>query len=321
MGLARTTEARAQAEAGPTMPIQPIVSSSISLPNGFSSSLSALDEPMSLDEPTSPVSPTRPRPGAEKEVFLRASDKTPIWSTHYLDPCLRTSLINVPHHVTNAANIALTGLSSGPKTTYNQTIGAPVDGLAKAARDWIVPADARFVSETGGIEVGVAVVDGGGDAWGREKGRKRARVEASSKQGGIKIDIVRSKHLNVADGRLNWMLIGKSTCASRRKPAMCCSSCMYPRAPRAVLTFPDPTPSTVRSTSLPLPIPHSTFPSSQPSLNHLQIHTQPSTPLSSLLCKPKIHHLVNGHSSTVPSPIYRNTRRHHAESRAICSIK
>ena len=141
---------------------------------------------------TSPVSPSRPRPQAEKEIFLRATDKKPIWSTHYLDPCLRTSLVNVSPLVTNAANVALTGLSSGPKTRYNQTIGAPMDGLAKAAKEWIVPADAKFVSDLGGIEVGVAVIDGGGDGWGREKGRKKARVEAVSKAGGIKIDVVRT---------------------------------------------------------------------------------------------------------------------------------
>lgn len=145
---------------------------------------------MSVDPSSSPISPTRPRPQAEKEVFLRSSDKTPIWSTHYLDPCLRSSLVDVPHHVTNAANIALSGLSTGPKTRYNSTIGAPIDGLARAARDWVVPADARFVSEIGGIEIGVAVIDSGVNEWGKEKGRKKARVEASSKQGGIKIDVV-----------------------------------------------------------------------------------------------------------------------------------
>ena len=151
------------------------------------------EEPMIVDSPTLPTLPTtpeRPRPATEKEVFLRATDKTTIWSTHYLDPCLHSSFVNVPHQVTNVANIALTGLSSGSKTRYNSSVGAPIDGLARAAKEWIVPADAKFVSELGGIEVGVAVVDGGGDAWGKEKGRKKARVEAISKQGGIKIDLV-----------------------------------------------------------------------------------------------------------------------------------
>jgi len=194
MGLARTAEARAEADAGPSTIIppssmvQPVASSSTAPPPG-ALDLPPTDEPM-LESSSAPTSPTRPRPTAEKEIFLRATDKTPIWSTHYLDPCLHTSLMNVPHQVTNAANVALTGLSSGQKSRYNSTVGAPIDGMARAARDWIVPADAKFVSEIGGIEVGVAVVDGGLDGWGKEKGRRRARVEAISKQGGIKIDVV-----------------------------------------------------------------------------------------------------------------------------------
>ncbi|KAK8854873.1 hypothetical protein IAR55_003612 [Kwoniella newhampshirensis] len=148
--------------------------------------------PMLTSEPSSMSVPTasRPRPEAEKEVILRATDKTPIWSTHYLDPCLRQNLVNLPHQVTNFANVALSGLSSGPKTTYNTTIGAPIDGLAKAAKEWIVSPDGRFISEHGGVELGVGVVNAGGDGWGKDKGRKKARVEVVSKSGGIKLDIL-----------------------------------------------------------------------------------------------------------------------------------
>ncbi|WVQ99912.1 hypothetical protein IAU59_007055 [Kwoniella sp. CBS 9459] len=131
-----------------------------------------------------------PKRDAEKEVLLRATDKTPIWSTHYLDPSLRQSLINVPHQVTNVANIALSGLSSGPKERYNSTIGAPIDGFARAAKDWAISPDGRFVSEHGGQELGVGIINSGGDGWGRDKGRKKARVEVVSKSGGIKVDVV-----------------------------------------------------------------------------------------------------------------------------------
>jgi len=140
----------------------------------------------------SPASSTisRPRPEAEKEVTLRATERTPIWSTHYLDPCLRNPLVNLPQQVTNIANIALSGLSSGPKERYDSTIGAPIDGLARMAKEWVVPPDGRFHSENGGIELAIGVIDSGMQGWGRDKGRKRARVEVMSKSGGIKVDVV-----------------------------------------------------------------------------------------------------------------------------------
>ncbi|WVW85742.1 hypothetical protein I302_107780 [Kwoniella bestiolae CBS 10118] len=139
----------------------------------------------------------RPRRDAEKEVLLRAQERMSIWSTHYLDPSLRQSLIHVPHQVTNAANIALSGLSSGPKEKYNSTIGAPIDGLAKMAKEWVVNPDARFIAEHGGIELGLGVINSlgtgtgaGQQDWERDKGRKKARVEASSRTGGIKVDLL-----------------------------------------------------------------------------------------------------------------------------------
>lgn len=98
--------------------------------------------------------------------------------------------MRVPHSVTNIANVALSALSSGPKESYNEDIGAPIDGLARAAKEWIVPPDGRFFTEYGGMELGIGVIDSGVEGWGREKGRKRARVEAISKTGGIKVDIV-----------------------------------------------------------------------------------------------------------------------------------
>ena len=138
----------------------------------------------------SPTSPRRDRPPAEKDVFLRATEKTPLWSTHYIDPTLRNQTIKIPHQVANITNIALSGLASGPKTRYSQTVGAPLDGLARTAKEWFIAPDGRFVSQDGGIEVGVAIVDSGGKDWGQDKGRKRARIEVESRHGGIKMDVV-----------------------------------------------------------------------------------------------------------------------------------
>jgi hypothetical protein len=132
--------------------------------------------------------PSRPRPPIEKEVTLRSPDKTPIWSTHYLDPSLRT--FGLSQNLTNVATMAFSGLSSGDKARYNNSTGAPADGVAKAAKEWVVPPDGRFISETGGIELGLGVVDSGAQGWGKEKGRKRARIEVMSKSGGIRVDLV-----------------------------------------------------------------------------------------------------------------------------------
>ena len=139
----------------------------------------------------SPTSPVRKhRPPAEQNVFLRATDRTPIWSTHFIDPSLRNQTIKIPQQITNITNVALSGLSAGPKTRYNQTIGAPIDGLAQMAKEWVIKPDARFVAQDGGVEVVVGVVDSGNREWGNDKGRKRARVEVESKHGGIKVDVV-----------------------------------------------------------------------------------------------------------------------------------
>ena len=162
--------------------------------------------------PSNPVAaapPTRPNTGrfrteAEKQVRLRAAERAPIWSTHYLDPCLHMPSFKMPHHVTNITNIALTGLSSGPKTLYNQTIGAPIDGMAKAAKGWLLTVDGKFETEKGGIELALGIVDSGVQGWALENGRKMARVEVKSRSGGIKIDLVSGMRLRAcvfrADG-------------------------------------------------------------------------------------------------------------------------
>jgi hypothetical protein len=95
-------------------------------------------------------------------------------------------------------NMALSGLSSGEKTRYNTTTGAPIDGMAKMARSWFVAPDAKFSSEYGGIELSIAVIDGSSEEqWGSDKGRKKARVEVVSRQGGIKVDLVCIMQMNV----------------------------------------------------------------------------------------------------------------------------
>jgi hypothetical protein len=127
----------------------------------------------------------------EQGVNLVANDEKAIWSTHYIDPQLRNPIVSMPSQVTNMANVALSGLASGEKTRYNATTGAPIDGMAKLARSWFVAPDAKFSSEYGGIELSLAVVDGSEEEkWGSGKGRKKARVEVISRQGGIRVDLV-----------------------------------------------------------------------------------------------------------------------------------
>ncbi|KIR99672.1 hypothetical protein L804_03304 [Cryptococcus deuterogattii 2001/935-1] len=151
--------------------------------------------------------PPRPRPEAETQVTIKAADKTPIWSTHYIDPCLRSTLIHVPHQISNIANVALSGLASGPKEKFNTTIGAPIDGLAREVKGWTIGADGKFSTEDGGIELGIGVIRSGrvegeggkeGKEKGKDKGRKTARVEVNSKKGGIKVDVVEiDKHRHI----------------------------------------------------------------------------------------------------------------------------
>ncbi|OWZ42170.1 hypothetical protein C356_03615 [Cryptococcus neoformans c45] len=161
-------------------------------------------EPITLSPTGSVPSPSsspppRPRPEAETQVTIKAPDKTPIWSTHYLDPCLRSTIIHVPHQISNIANVALSGLASGPKEMFNTTIGAPIDGLAREVKGWTIGADGKFSTEEGGIELGIGVIRSGrvegeggkeGKDKGKDKGRKTARVEVNSKKGGVKVDVI-----------------------------------------------------------------------------------------------------------------------------------
>lgn len=143
-----------------------------------------------MPQPERMVKPHRTAP-IEQGINLVANDEKAIWSTHYIDPHLRNPIVSVPSQVTNMTNMALSGLASGEKNRYSTTTGAPIDGMAKLARSWFVAPDAKFTSEYGGIELSLAVVDGSSeDQWGSDKGRKKARIEVTSRQGGIKVDMV-----------------------------------------------------------------------------------------------------------------------------------
>jgi hypothetical protein len=65
--------------------------------------------------------------------------------------------------------------------------------MARLAKEWFVPPDGQFQGDKGPIELGIGVVDRGDAEWGREKGRKRARVEVGNRSGGIKVDLVSEK--------------------------------------------------------------------------------------------------------------------------------
>ena len=147
----------------------------------------------SLTQSSTTSTHSRPRPEAEKEVALRATDRTPIWSTHLLDPCLRDGLVGmkVPQQVSNIANAAMSSFNAGARENGNG--GSRMDELARMAKEWVAPPDGRFQSENGGIEIGLGVIDSGMQGWGRDKGRQRARVEVISKSGGIKVEVVSSR--------------------------------------------------------------------------------------------------------------------------------
>lgn len=211
MGLAKTAAAR-QAQGGPSAsgsrflaptPATSAVSSNSTstgmttpMPSNTSSSTGHLP-PGAPDYPPTEMPPShklvKPNRNAtiEQGVNLVANDEKAIWSTHYIDPQLRNPIMSMPSQVTNMTNMALSGLSSGEKTRYNSTTGAPIDGMAKLARSWFVAPDAKFSSEYGGIELAIAVIDGSAEEqWGSDKGRKKARVEVVSRQGGIRVDLV-----------------------------------------------------------------------------------------------------------------------------------
>lgn len=194
--------------------------------------------------PVNGIMPTQTRPKRtapiEQGIILTAHDDKGIWSTHFVDPSLRKPIANMPPQLTNMTNTVLSGLASGPKTRFNTTTGAPIDGMAQLAKDWFVAPDAKFSSEQGGIELSLAIVDGSSEEeWGSDKGRKKARIDIGSKLGGIKVDLVglampmpdtsSEKVLLIADGNR-----GKSSSRHKdrdqiwRRP--CPSSRQLPRA-------------------------------------------------------------------------------------------
>lgn len=137
--------------------------------------------------------PIRPKRTAQIEqgIILTGHDEQGIWSTHFIDPSLRRPIANIPPQITNMTNTVLSGLASAPKSRFNTTTGAPIDGMAKLAKGWFVAPDAKFTTERGGMDLCLAIVDASSDEdWGSDKGRKKARVEVASRQGGIKLDLV-----------------------------------------------------------------------------------------------------------------------------------
>ncbi|ODN92788.1 hypothetical protein L198_05583 [Cryptococcus wingfieldii CBS 7118] len=179
-----------------------------------------------LTPPPSPSSsspPPRLRPEAVSHVEYKVQGREQIVSRDILDPTLRSTLLNlhVPHQISNIANVALSGLASGPKTRFNTTIGVPIDGLARDLKGLGWKVEGRYEAEHGGVEVSVGVVRSGrqeGEKMERiekvdekkseatekknkktgEKGRKMARVEVETKGGGILIDITEiDKHRQI----------------------------------------------------------------------------------------------------------------------------
>lgn len=139
--------------------------------------------------PTAPRPPRPPRPKAVAKVERVLQGKEPLSGTYYLDPCLHHPLIHVPHALTSIAEAALSGASAYPKERFNTTTGAPIDGMAKVAKGYLVPPDGRFETDKGGIGVSVAVVDAVGEET-ADKGRTKARVDVASKKGGVQVDLV-----------------------------------------------------------------------------------------------------------------------------------
>ncbi|ODO06615.1 hypothetical protein I350_03972 [Cryptococcus amylolentus CBS 6273] len=183
-------------------------------------SLPGLTPPPS-PSPSSP--PPRLRPEAVSHVEHKVQGREQLVSRDILDPTLRSTLLNfhVPHQISNIANVALSGLASGPKTRFNTTIGVPIDGLARDLKGLGWKVEGRYEAEHGGVEVSMGVVRSGrqeGEKMERiekvdekksdakekknkktgEKGRKMARVEVETKGGGILIDITEiDKHRQI----------------------------------------------------------------------------------------------------------------------------
>jgi len=157
---------------------------------------------------TTSTSSSSSRPTAVTKASASASGKKSLSGTYYLDPCLRNPLFSVPHGLRTTTDGLLTGLSAYPDEGFNWTTGAPISGVAKLAKSYILPPDATFESEKGGLSLKIGVVDeSGGKAGGmadreeaeeeartgkkkEKKRRTRARVAVSSDRGGVDLDIV-----------------------------------------------------------------------------------------------------------------------------------
>lgn len=106
----------------------------------------------------------------------------------------------------------MSAASAYPDGSFSWTTGAPIGGIAQLARQYIVPPDARFVSEKGGMSLelgvvdqegpgvpvqkvgadGVPVVKNGKPVYMHDKRRTTGRVEVVTTVGGVDIDIVRA---------------------------------------------------------------------------------------------------------------------------------
>ncbi|WVQ74801.1 hypothetical protein IAR50_004407 [Cryptococcus sp. DSM 104548] len=189
-------------------------------PSPSQTSLSGISPPPS---PSSSSPPPRLRPEAVPYVQVKAQGRDPLVSRNILDPTLRSTLLDmhVPHQISNLANVALSGLGSGPKTRFNTTIGVPIDGLARDLKGLGWKVEGRYEAEHGGVKVDVGIVRSGrkegaeaeriGQVEGKkkkgvegeekkkkEKGRKTARVEVETKGGGILIEVTEiDKHRQI----------------------------------------------------------------------------------------------------------------------------
>ncbi|KAL1408722.1 hypothetical protein Q8F55_005535 [Vanrija albida] len=162
-------------------------------PAGTITSAPLVASPLASPLVASPTStrPTYPpaHPPAVAKVERVLTGKQPLAGTYYLDPCLHSPLIPVPHALTSLAEAALSGASAYPKERFNPTTGAPIDGMAKLAKGWVVPPDGRFETERGGVSVAIGVVDAVGEGV-EAKGRTKARVDVASKKGGVLVDLI-----------------------------------------------------------------------------------------------------------------------------------
>jgi hypothetical protein len=112
--------------------------------------------------------------------------------------------------------------------SFNWITGAPVNGLARIAKKHILPPDAVFESENGGVSLKIGVVDAVGaaaeeaeladeveetNAEGKKekKRRTRARVAINTERGGVLLEIVSDPLCISTDSRLrsrpraSWM--------------------------------------------------------------------------------------------------------------------